>query len=259
MNKSIFYEVPFVDSVVHPTDFSEASQQAFAHALAIALIRQTEFTILHVGKKERLWTEFPPVRQTLEQWGFLDPGSDQRDVFERLRMRVKKKLIPGPPLQAILDQLQRHPADLIVSKSKTMTLFDSGKGRSMVSLETGQIHLKRILVPVDEQPNPLSALEYAARLARISGQEIEILLFHAGPGVVTFNFNPPESAGANWRKVIRSGDPVREIIHAAHEFHVDLIIMATTGRQGILDAFRGSTTQQVIRQAPCPLLAVPSR
>jgi nucleotide-binding universal stress UspA family protein len=280
MKESILYEVPFVNSVVHPTDFSEASRQAFAHALAIALIRQTRFTILHVGKKEKLWTEFPPVRQTLEQWGFLDPGSAQREVFERLRLRVEKKLVPGRPLKAILDQLQRYPTDLIVlatkgregfprwlrvslaesiqSRGKTMTLFVSRGGRSMVSPETGQIHLKRILIPFDEHPNPLPALEYAARLAQMSGQQIDILLLHAGTGALSFACDPPKSEGANWRKVIRSGEPVKEIIHTAQEFHVDLIIMATAGKQGILDALRGNTTQQVLRQAPCPLLAVPS-
>ena len=43
------HHVPLVDSVLHPTDFSSASDTAFAHALAIALIRKTKFTILHVG------------------------------------------------------------------------------------------------------------------------------------------------------------------------------------------------------------------
>jgi nucleotide-binding universal stress UspA family protein len=36
------------------------------------------------------------------------------------------------------------------------------------------------------------------------------------------------------------------------------MMMATAGHEGILDALRGSVTQQVLRQAPCPLLAVPA-
>jgi nucleotide-binding universal stress UspA family protein len=33
--------------------------------------------------------------------------------------------------------------------------------------------------------------------------------------------------------------------------------MVTEGSHGFLDALRGSTTQQIIRQAPCPVLAIP--
>jgi nucleotide-binding universal stress UspA family protein len=35
--------------------------------------------------------------------------------------------------------------------------------------------------------------------------------------------------------------------------------MPTRGREGILDALRGSVTEQVLRRAECPLLAVPMR
>jgi nucleotide-binding universal stress UspA family protein len=39
----------------------------------------------------------------------------------------------------------------------------------------------------------------------------------------------------------------------------DLLIMTTAGHAGVLDALRGSTTEQVLRRVPCPLLAVPAR
>ncbi|HEX2928596.1 MAG TPA: universal stress protein [Candidatus Binatia bacterium] len=35
--------------------------------------------------------------------------------------------------------------------------------------------------------------------------------------------------------------------------------MATEGRHGFVDAVRGSVTEQVVRGAPCPVLAVPAR
>ena len=67
------YDLPLVNSVLHPTDFSKASQQAFAHALAIALIRKTSLTILHAGgNRSKSWDSFPSVRTTLERWGMLE-------------------------------------------------------------------------------------------------------------------------------------------------------------------------------------------
>jgi nucleotide-binding universal stress UspA family protein len=56
----------------------------------------------------------------------------------------------------------------------------------------------------------------------------------------------------------RSGDVVEEILAAAAECQADLIVMATAGHQGFLDALRGSTTERVLRHAPCPVLAVPA-
>ena len=51
--------VPFVKSIFHPSDFSKASELAFAPALAIALIRKTEVVILresHGDLDEHPWS-----------------------------------------------------------------------------------------------------------------------------------------------------------------------------------------------------------
>ena len=56
--------VTFVKSIFHPSDFSKASELAFAHALAVALIRKTELVIMHAGRG-RLddWAQFSPGAQ----------------------------------------------------------------------------------------------------------------------------------------------------------------------------------------------------
>ena len=83
--------VPFVKSIFHPSDFSKASELAFAHALAIALIRKTELVIMHAGRGLLDdWAQFPPVRKTLERWQVLTPGSPRSAVFEKLAIRVTK-------------------------------------------------------------------------------------------------------------------------------------------------------------------------
>ena len=58
--------------------------------------------------------------------------------------------------------------------------------------------------------------------------------------------------------LVAGGQPVDAILRLAAERGADLIVMATAGRQGFLDALRGSTTERVLRHAPCPVLAVPS-
>jgi nucleotide-binding universal stress UspA family protein len=49
---------------------------------------------------------------------------------------------------------------------------------------------------------------------------------------------------------------VNAIVDAAIELDVDLIGMPTAGHHGVLDVFRGSTTERVIRHAPCPVFAL---
>ena len=62
MNGSNIPEMPFVESVFHPSDFSEACQNAFAHEPAIACLRQKKFTIFDAGGKSagKEWERFPP-------------------------------------------------------------------------------------------------------------------------------------------------------------------------------------------------------
>ena len=40
---------PILDTILHPSDFSEASEVAFAHALKAAFIARARLTLLHVS------------------------------------------------------------------------------------------------------------------------------------------------------------------------------------------------------------------
>jgi len=280
MDESLIMQTPFVDSVFHPSDFSAASENAFLHALALALVRMTEFTILHTSNSREDWRNFPAVRATLERWGVLQPGSTRSAVFEQLALRITKVSMKShSPLAAMLKYLDSHPTDLIVLategrtglprwhqpsvaehiavRSRTKTLFVPGKARGFVSRENGTLSIRRILVPVDHRPSPLPALEYSARIARALPAPMEIILVHVGDTIKIPIPALPEIGNCIWKQEYRRGNVVNELIRSAREHRVDLIAMTTAGHEGILDALRGSVTQQVLRQAPCPLLAIP--
>lgn len=278
-------KIALVGSVLHPTDFSPASDRAFAHALAIALLRQTEFTILHVGSGKESdveWSRFPPVRKTLERWGLLEPGSPRSAVFDEFRVRVRKIAASGRrPMQeaaAMVDDympdlivlategrdgwarwFNRSDAEAIARWSKTMSLFvPADARRGLVSLENGDLTLKNILVPVDAVPDCTAAVEFARRTAEMLVEgNVNITLLHIGDDAPP-TLNLVEGAGWTFISQQRQGDPVAEILSAADSQAADLIVMATAGHDGVLDALRGTTTEQVLRAAPCPLLAVPA-
>jgi nucleotide-binding universal stress UspA family protein len=281
MTDAFSFDVQFVKSVFHPTDFSEASGQAFAHALAIALHRKTQFTILHAAHDNNSWLQFPSVRKTLVCWGLLDEHSDSSSVIKKLDIKIEKiNLKTSNPLKSIVSYLTNKPNDLIVlategreglsrwirpsvaerisHRTETMTLFVPNNSRSFISPGNGKFLLKRILIPVDFHPSPLPAVEYAVRASKYVGNEVEIFLCHIGKDWRMSSLELPEEPGITWFKKNYSGNVVNTIIKLSSEQEIDLIVMSTAGHDGIFDALRGSVTEQILRRAPCPLLAVPT-
>ena len=176
-NTSIIDDPARVRSVFHPSDFSEASEVAFAHAVKIALLRQAHLEIMHVTSNATAeWSDLAGVRPMLERWGLLPPGSRRTDV-EALGIHVKNvTAIDRDPVRAVLSYLGTHPTDLIVLATREvegrmmwqhhsvarpivqgageMTLFlPQGQSR-FVSVQDGSIRLSNMLVPIAHDPSP---------------------------------------------------------------------------------------------------------
>ncbi|MDJ0847548.1 MAG: universal stress protein [Myxococcota bacterium] len=274
--------VPFVEKIFHPTDFSEQSAAAFAHALAICLFRQGELTILHAGQDYLDgddWQKFPHVRRTLERWKLLEPGSSKAAVFRELGIRVNKVSAVGTPLEASLDYLADNPADLMVLGTeareglprflKTSTAEDLARHSGIPTLfvpqgargfidADGELTLKKILVPVDVEPDPTAALVYAGRATMLSGGDpVELVVQHVGDAMPALELPPTDVEGCTWRQELTPGVPDAQILALAEREQPGLIFMATAGPDGITEVLRGSTTERVLRRSPCPLCAVP--
>ncbi len=278
-------EIPPVESVFHPSDLSEASESAFAHALAISLLRQTRLTILHAGAERRgssARSRIPEVRATLERWKLIEPGSSRSAVFEEFGIRTHKVAAASRnPLTAALEYLDEQPTDLMVlatrdrkgpshwirrstavrlaRRSQTAGLFVPAGTRGFVAVEDGRISLKRVLIPVDHHPSAQAAIQFATRAAEIMGDDdVEITLLHVGDSDPMAELTLPEDPRWSWTEQRRRGGVLEGISATVDEMRPDLITMVTEGQEGLLDAIRGSVTEQVLRRAPCPLLAVPA-
>jgi universal stress protein A len=133
--------------------------------------------------------------------------------------------------------------------------------------------LKTILVPVDFSQCSKKALQYAVSFARQFGAELKLLhvleQYPAVPelGPTGFETAAEGQAGLDaFRKTIDStvrcsttlstGEPYEGIANAARELCADLIVMSTNGRRGLTRMVFGSTTEKVVRYAPCPVLIV---
>jgi nucleotide-binding universal stress UspA family protein len=62
--------------------------------------------------------------------------------------------------------------------------------------------------------------------------------------------------GVRASSVVLSGHPVDAIVEYANETNADLIIACTHGRGGLSHVLMGSTAEELVRRAPCPVLTL---
>jgi nucleotide-binding universal stress UspA family protein len=270
--------------ILHTTDFSPASEIAFVHALKLAVTARAEIDVLHAAPERttETWTEFPGIRDTLRRWDGEGPPAEAAGAPSSHRIRVGKIMaIDGDPVHAAVGFVQEHPTELVVlateqrrglarwthrstaepiaRESGAMTLFIPGQASGFVSWETGEVGLERILVPVDHAPSPRAAVDAVEALVRgLGAPRVAARLLHVGEATSMPDAPVPRDAACRWDVTTRSGSAVDEIVGAAETWNANLIVMATAGHADVLDALRGSTTERVLRLAPCPVLAVPA-
>ena len=143
------------------------------------------------------------------------------------------------------------------------------------------VMFKRILCPIDFSQSALQALGFALELARQADGLVTLIhaieWLHEVEPRRSAQFNIPEyrtsmvqdaqdrlrtlvaEESRTWVEiddVVVFGRAYREVLRTAETKSADLIVMGAQGRGGIDLALFGSTTQQVVRGATCPVLTV---
>jgi nucleotide-binding universal stress UspA family protein len=137
-------------------------------------------------------------------------------------------------------------------------------------------HIQTILHPTDFSDSSKSAYRVACALARDYGARL-IVLHVAQPPVVIYDeagrllphrTDYREAAMRELAKLPLPGELVRvehrlgggeaaaEILRVARESGADLIVVGTQGRTGLARVLIGSVAEDVLREAPCPVLTV---
>lgn len=159
-----------------------------------------------------------------------------------------------------------------------LTLPPEGEG-SDAEAEPGPESFRRILCPVDHSPDSLAALRTATAIAeRVQGivRLLHVVEWFAPRQLAAYRFltssQVPDSVLGDARArldaivptstscgfetdVVVADRPYTAILQAASRQPSDLIVLGVRGR-GAPGPFAGSTTNRVLRQAPCPVLTV---
>jgi nucleotide-binding universal stress UspA family protein len=169
------------------------------------------------------------------------------------------------------------------TKKSTAAPVARRSAETKAGLMPALLHIKSVLVPLDFSPSSEKALAYAVAFARQFGAKLTLL--HVVEPVATPDFADSFPLVMENDKVkgecqrhlervqrdlqiepklvekvlVRHGRSFHEIADAARTLKADLIIISTHGYTGLKHALLGSTTERVVRHAPCPVLVVRER
>ena len=139
---------------------------------------------------------------------------------------------------------------------------------------------RRIFVALDDSDHAAWCVQAATKQALLAGADI-VLLHVINPSATlsadfaaTYAYDAVRAqqrqkaeelidataalvpAAVHVERLVREGAAAHEIVAAAREWEADLIVMGTRGRGRLATFLLGSTAEEVIRRAHCPVLTV---
>lgn len=142
---------------------------------------------------------------------------------------------------------------------------------------------KRILVPLDQTAKCEAVLPFVSNLARGGGSTVRLLHVKPLPNNVVSDsgrviaYTDQEMArleargltyldaiaallqGVQLERVVRFGDPAREILIEAETFGADVIALTTGGRRWLPNTLSRSITARICRKSKVPVLLLRQR
>jgi nucleotide-binding universal stress UspA family protein len=119
---------------------------------------------------------------------------------------------------------------------------------SLTARAAGRLVLVHVLEQFEENEPRLSAhfnvSEFRRTLDREAHERLAAMI-------------PSETAGLDLEIVVAHGKASREVLRAAQERRADLVVLGVHGRNALDLSLFGSTTQNVLHRAACPVLTVP--
>ncbi len=268
-------------TLVHPTDFEPDGGLAFAHAVRLALRAKQTLRLFNIAVDGEAPYGAPIKRvvDLLMRWNELPPRSTVEALERDLGFRVVSARVPASnPRAGIVDYIDNHPCEIAVIATRdhrglsrwlersvaervlrlatTMVLILRQRSRAFVKPATGELELKRVLVPVDGVFDPTPALKHLETWLDKLGATPEIRLLHVGS-------EPPEiqpgADGRAYEMTLREGPTAPTILDFAASWSTDLIAVPTAPRNGIIATLRGSVSSAILDDARWPVLSLPAQ
>jgi nucleotide-binding universal stress UspA family protein len=280
---------------------------AVQHACDLAKLAQGTIILLHVFELPAFACKpdiyFSSRDATFEfeavQRAALEKLHNLRDEIVSPQVPCASSMRIGAPYEEIVDEAGKRQADLVVVGTQgrgAIGKFLMGSTaervcrhaacsvlavRHSTAAITPELKLGKILVPTDLSENSFTAINYSAKLAKLTGAHLTLFHVFQIPDYVTSpNISlssraaQPDIAAAQCRALdrlqslrevvtasgldadvgMRTGVPYQEIIGEAEKVSPDLIVVGTQGATGISRYLLGSTAERILRHSSCPVL-----
>ena len=211
-------------------------------------------------------------------------GNTASEILEEAAGMKADLLVIGTHGRSGVDRLLLGSVtEKVLRKASCPVLTVPAQGRD--AMPVGPVLYQRILCPVDFSDASLNALQYATSMAEEADGQLTVLhvVAHefenaadlanvvADAGMTMGSFIKQREEAIHRRlqdavgtvpefgsveSVMTHGKPWREVLRIAQERQSDLIVMGVQGRGAADLMFFGSTTQHVVREAPCPVLTL---
>ncbi len=303
--------MPEIKKILFPTDFSEFSNHALPYALRMAKIFDAEIVMLHAvtvyeSDPNDPSHDFPSLERYCAEVRKAAEDRIQICIGKAGASGVSatKEIVQGiTPHGAILDFVKddgnigmvvmsthgrsglRHTllgsvTENVIRYSPCPVLVVKNPEHEFVDPNTGELHLKKILFPIDFSKDSLHPIDLVRAIA--SRQASEVVLFHAidveippiyyAAGIDNFlqvdselhdgimdqmeELAGKKLTGLKLRYAVQEGRPVELIRDFARAEQIDLVVMGAAGAHGVGEFLFGSTASRVIQKAVCPVLIV---
>jgi nucleotide-binding universal stress UspA family protein len=300
-----------IKKVLFTTDFSEISNHALPYAIRMAKIFDAELVMLHAvtlyeHDPNDPGHRFPSLQSYCAE---LRRAADSRfqvcaEGIGDAGVKIRKAVVQGiSPHAAIVDFLRDEGGfglvvmsthgrsglshvllgsvtENVIRYSPCPVLVVKNPEHEFLDRKTGEVHLRKILFPLDFSKESMRPLDLLRAIAERHSSEV--IVYHAidveippvyytagiesmlqlDPGLYErVEKKMRELIGTrldalNVRFMVAEGRAAKLIRALAREEEIDLIVMGAAGSHGIGDFLFGSTALRVIQKAVCPVLIV---
>jgi nucleotide-binding universal stress UspA family protein len=271
-------------NILFPTDFSPHARSALKYAAAFARAGHGRVVLFSVQTGK-----VPANLMTLPEHVFEDQDSKwlldlRHEVKSLLKdpmfsgLDVEPVIVEGEPADEIAKAVRHYDIDLVT----VVTHGRRGLSRAMFGSTAEEIiRLNRVLLATNFRPSSIPANNVARELVDTGGAEghvvyvigdyfeqISVMFPEGGTSALTRMREEVKEhmdafareRGHGMKAHVVEGRPYAEIVRLAAEIDADLIVIGTTVHASLFGGAPalGSEIERVVRNAPCPVLCVPS-
>lgn len=273
--------------LVLATDLGARSDRALDRALQLAAQWQAKLTVVHAFERPQAVLDEPSWRQPQDP-GMAVQAALEAELGTAITAAVNTRVVPGRPSEVVLKLSEELEAGLIVTGIKRDGAFERALLGDTVT-ELARKSVVPVLVVKKRARRPYAKIVVATDLSAVSrvalaraldlfGPE-QLVVFHAAHAHFASRMDDrlayeselrtdvlkncaefiAEVAGDRAKDietVVEYGEPDMLLEKYVADTQVDLVVVATHGRSGLLSVLLGSVATRILDSVPCDVLVV---